>query len=435
MPFDIEAENPWKKRDEIPYPKMIRLLPLALLYVLSALAPVFFASEQISMIAYVGLCAGLIFVLRMPRIVISVILSSFLPIAFFQSFSLGALILSIVAGTGCGAVLITSVRSPWQPVILPLIVWGTAFAITQDVAMACMTLLIVPAALLLAIATWTGQRRTTAICYTMAGFLLSVVALLVIYFMTTYGSIERDVIVAHFETQREWIVDLLLSMRDEMLAILNGQGMQQSEMYTTLQTLMSREMLVNLVALIYNILPAVVIVICSIMAYEAQSLLCGAYCNLGMKKMLTPATVAFTMSTVSAIIYLLTFFVTMLVPVDGLFMAVVQNFSIILTPGMVLVGYASVMFRFRTAKGSSRFFLLFLLFTVLCCSPGAIFNVLAFVGAVTVLISAFGVHMIQKMQGQGNDGPPPFDDQKSNEPEKKNSQSDDGDDTDDNKDA
>ena len=398
MPFDIEIENPWKKRDAIPYPKMIRLVPIALIYILAALVPVFFMSETFSLIAYVGMCVGTIYALRMPRIVISVLLASFIPVALTQSFAIGALVLSVVVATGGGALLATSVRTPSRTVILPMIAWVVSFVITRDAYLSSLTLVTLPATVLLALATVTGQRRTSAICYTIGGFLISVVALLAIYFTATYGSIDRNVLVTHFETQRAWLVDVLLSVRDQMIEMMQAEGLGGSETVEVLQSYMTRELLTNLVALVYNVLPAIVIILCSIMAFEAQSFLCAAYCTMGMKKMLTPVAVTFTMSLVSAILYLAAFVINLFVPAGGLFMAVVQNFYLILTPGFFLVGYAAVMFRLRTAKGGSKFFLIFLLIAILCFSPASIFSVLAFFGADTVVLSAISLRMMKQMQ-------------------------------------
>ncbi|MBQ9759749.1 MAG: hypothetical protein IJW16_00210 [Clostridia bacterium] len=400
MPFDTDIENPWKKRDEIPYPKTVALIPIVLIYILAALSPIFIGAEQLSLIAYIGLCAGIVYALRMPRIVISVILASFIPVALLGSFSAGVTVLGIVAGTGCGAVLLTAMPSPWRTVILPIAAWGIAFAITGDPALSCLTLITLPASLLLALATVTGQRRTTAVCYTIGGLLVTVLALLVIYFVVTYGSVSRDTIVSHFDTQREWVVGILVRYKDEMLKLLTEQGMQGSASYTALETLMSRENLVTLVAMIYNILPALVIVLCSILAYESQSLVCGTYCTLGMKKMLTPASVAFTMSTASAIIYLVTFFLTAVLPANGMASAVAQNFYLILTPGLILIGFGATVFRFRTTKGGPKIILSILLIFILITDVTALFSLLAFFGALTVIISAIGARMIGKMKEQ-----------------------------------
>ncbi len=401
--FDATPENSRLDREKIPYPKLLSLLPVAIVYLIGALVPVFLASEQIALIAYIGLCAGVIYLVRMPRIVISILFASFIPVALMQSFALGALVLGTVAAVGCGAVLLTSLRQPWRAVILPLLTYVLAFAITRDASLSCLTLVTVPASLLLAIATLRGEGRTSAICYAVGGMLIAVVALLIVYFTVTYGSLKGSVIVAHFEGQREWIVGILTSYKEEMLRLLTEQGMQTSEVYALLETVMSRDLLVDLVAMIYNVLPALVIVLCSILAYEAQSLLCGSYCNLGMKQMLSPAAVTFTMSSVSAILYLVSFLLSAILPA-GIVLAVVQNFYIILTPGLLLVGYAGLLFRLRTAKGGSKTFLIVLLVALVLFNPASIIGLLAFFGALTVLLSAFGMHMLQKMQkGNGKD--------------------------------
>ncbi len=401
--FGAAMENPWQDREKIPYPRLLSLLPAAIVYLLAVLAPVLAASGEIALPAYVGLCAGVIYLIRMPRIAISVLLASFVPVALLQSFELGVLILGTVAAIGGGALILTALKQPWRAVILPLLAYVIAYAITRDAILSCLTFVTLPASLLLAFATVRGERRTGAICYAVGGMLLSVLILLAIYFAVTYGSVKGSVIVSHFETQREWIVGILLNYKQEMLRLLTEQGMQASEMYAYFDTLMSRDLLVDLVAMVYNVLPAIVIVLCCILAYEAQSLLCGSYCNLGMKQMLSPASVTFTMSTVSAILYLVSFLLSAVLP-SGMVLAVVQNFYIILTPGLLLVGYSGVLFRLRTAKGGSKTFLIILLVGLLLINPASIIGLLAFFGAVTVLLSAFGLRLLQKMQNGGGKG-------------------------------
>ena len=399
-PFDTQMENPWKNRENIPYPSLTRLIPIALVYLLSALTPIFFGLEQTNMIVYFALCAGVIYAMRMPRLVISVLLASFIPVALLGSFSIGTVVLAIVAATGCGAILVTAMQQPWRAIVLPLAAWTIAYAVTRDPALASLTLIALPAALLLALATITGQRRTTAICYTVGGFLLSILAILGVYFVLTYGTIDRNTIITHFESQRDWIVELLVKYRDNALGLLAEEGMQGDELYAMMQTLMSRETLAYLVAMLYNILPALVIVACSILAYEAQSLLCATYCTMGMKSMLTPASVGFTLSTASAILYLVAFAFTAILPASSMALAVAQNFYLILTPGLFLIGLGAISFRFRATKGGSKVFLILLLVFVFLLNPTSLFTVLAFFGAITVIISAIGLRLIQKMQGQ-----------------------------------
>ncbi len=395
-PFEMEIENPWKNKESIPYPKFVRLLPAALVYVLAALTLVFFYIEGFAIAAFVGLCVGIIYLVRMPRMVIPVLLCGFIPVVLAQSFSVGALVLGVIAGTASGALLFTSLQNPWRSLLLPAVVWTVAYVITRDGALSCLTLLTLPASAALTVATLRGERRTSAVCYTLGGFLLAILALLAVYFTQTYGSIDRDVIILHFENQRAWIVDMIVAVRDEMIAMLAEQG--QGDVVTALQTYMSREMLTELVAMLYNVLPAIVIVVCSIAAYFSQTLLVSSYFTLGMKQMLTPLTLTFTMSLTSSILYLVTFFFSSFIPAGGMFAAVMQNFSIILTPGLFLVGYAAFAFRVHMAKGMSKFLYIFLIVAILLFSPWMIFSLLAFFGALSIILASIGAHMIGKMK-------------------------------------
>lgn len=410
----FELENPWKDKDRIPYPKIIQLIPVALTYLLALLVPIFFLSETFSLIAFCGLTVGVIYIFRLPRSIAMVLLTAFAPIVLLRVFSIGALVLSIIVGTTAGALLCTALRNPARTVILPAMAWVVAFAITKDAALASLTLVTVPASLALAISTMQGARRTSVICCTIGGLLASVLALLAVYFMMTYGKIDGQTIATHFENQRAWVVSVMERVRDQMIQTLSAQG-GQNDTIDAIKTLMTHDFFVNLVALTYNILPALVVVLCSIAAFEAQSLLCSAYYTLGMREVLTLPATAFTMSTVSAILYLVAFAITSLVPNAGMFSAVMHNFYLMLTPGFLLIGISAILIRFRMSKGMSKFFVGALIAFCLFVSLG----LLSFYGAFTVLLSALGRRMMKKMKDQmrgGNPFAPGADDGRSDAP-------------------
>ena len=410
----LSLENPWKDKDSIPYPKTIQLIPAALMYLLAALTPVFFMSEAFSLIALLGLSVGAIYLFRIPRSIAMVLLTAFVPIVIVRVFSISALLLSIIVGTAAGAVLCTTLRNPSRTVILPAIAWVTAFAVTKDAALASLTLITLPASLALAISTLQGARRTSVICCTIGGLLASVCVLLAVYFTATYGKVDAQTIAVHFENQRVWVVSVLEKVRDQMIQTMAAQG-QSAEAIDAIKTVMTHDFFVNLVAATYNILPALIVIVCSVVAFEAQTLLCSAYFTLGMRDVLTLPATAFTMSTVSAILYLVAFAITSLVPATGMLSAVMQNFYLMLTPGFLLIGFSALLIRFRLSKGMSKLFLGMLIGACLLLSLG----LLSFYGAFAVLMSALGRRMMRKMKDQmmgGNPFAPGADDPRSDAP-------------------
>lgn len=397
MPFDIEVKNPWKNRESLPYPNLKKLIPIAILYVLAAMTPIFFAIEGFAIAAFCGLCAGIIYTVRRPRLVMPILLTGFIPAIMGGGFAMATLILGIIASTAAGALLFTASKQSWRMLLLPAIAWTVVYVITREAALACMTLVTVPASVLLTVATLRGERRTSAVCYTLVGLLISVVALLAIYFTQTYGAIDRSILTLHFETQRAWVVDVIMGMRDE-IASMWGEAGGNPQLAEQVRTYMTRELVSDAVALIYNVLPALVVAACAILAYFSQSLLCGGYLTLGMKKVLTPMAVTFTMSVVSAVLFLVISFVTSFMSGYGLLYATLQNVAIILTPGLFLVGFASYSFRVRTSKGLSKFLYILLIVMVISVGTVMVFSILAIYGAISVLLAALGARMLKKMQ-------------------------------------
>ena len=408
MPFGEMTKNPWRDKAEIPYPKTVTLIPIAMMYLLSALVPVFFGIEIFSVIALIGLVAGVFYLVRIPRVLLPILLISLIPVLLFQSFSLSALMLSVIVGVACGAYLITATKSPWRLLVLPAIAWTVVFVITRDAVISCLALATLPAILALSVSTLTDQRRTASVCYTLFGLLLSVLVIFGVYLITVYGSADRDVIVEHFANQRKWIVDTFMEWKAETLALMAEQGLQENPLYQMTEKTMTRELFDGLVAAVYNILPALVTICCSVAAFEAQSMLCGAYFSTGMKKMLTPSSIAFTMSLVSAILYLVGFFITLFIPGEGMLFAAVENLYLMLLPGFWLVGYSAMSYRIRSAKGKSKLFYIVLIVLIISCNPAlllvALIMLLPLIGANSVVLAEIGIRMMKRMQDKTNNG-------------------------------
>lgn len=407
--FDNETPNPWKDRSSITYPKPGALLFVALMYLAASLELVFFTNEYVSMAVFAILCAGVLLVIRMPRGVTGLLTLSIIPIVLLRSFSIGALFLAIAVGTAAGTMLLTATRRPWQTVVLPAIAWTAAYVLTKNVSLASGTLLLIPAVLLLTYATLSDQRRSTAVCYALGGLIVSILILLAVGIYNAYGALDRDVIHTFFADSRAWAISLVEQARDISIQVLQERfGAEGEQAIKVLGEMLSHENTVNIVASIYNILPALVIICCSIAAFEAQSLLCGMYYANGMKKVLSPNATAFTMSAVSAGLYVIAFLLMMFINTNSLFLAVVHNCYLILTPGLFLVGWASLKAHFHNARGGSRVFTIVLaVFLVLFSGLAAMISLLAFVGAVMILLSYIGVMMLKRMQAKMGDQVPP----------------------------
>ena len=126
-----------------------------------------------------------------------------------------------------------------------------------------------------------------------------------------------------------------------------------------------------------------------------------------MKKILTPNATSFTMSVVSAGLYVIAFILMMFINKSSLFLAVVQNCYLILTPGLFLVGWASIRAHFQSTRGGSRVFSIVLIVLVIVFSGiAAMISLLAFIGAVMILLSYLGVMMLKRMQAKMGDQAP-----------------------------
>ena len=89
-----------------------------------------------------------------------------------------------------------------------------------------------------------------------------------------------------------------------------------------------------------------------------------------------------------------------------------QNLSIILMPGLCVIGLQSIVATIRHAKGSNRIFLLLVAAFFVCCS-GGVFYMLAFWGAYGIVMLALQRRMVERIiqNGRGGDSSDDSDDE------------------------
>lgn len=404
---DQELKNPWSDREALPKvaPKHIVLAAIACF--ICALAIPLCTNEWIALGVLAVLFAYVAIAVRSPVAVTLVLVTAIVAVMLGGgSFTVGAVFLALTVGTTVCAYLMTAVRLPYLAVLLPIAASGVSFFLISDPSVCLLALAFLPAAALLALATVKGNDRTTAICYTVAGLLVSLIAVLLVLIYQAYGNVGRQAILGCVDALRNGAVQGLAAARDELLAGMSGaiQDAAVKESYDNLAMMMSDEILGEFVATVINILPAMAVIICSIVAYEAQGMLNAVYYNTGLRTVLTPASRTFTMSVVSAVIYASTFVLTLIVPSSTMASAVIQNICLILLPGFCVLGVQSIMLSLAQARGGMRVFLLLFFGSMLCCYTGGALYILAMWGAYGRVMVAIRRKMLEKLNQNGNGG-------------------------------
>lgn len=415
----VGENNPWQNGTSLPEAKRSSKIVAALaLFVASLALPLAPMNEWISLGALALLFLYVALSVRLPSAVTLLLVTAFAMTTLTSLFSVGAIVLSLVVGVACGAFLFTTLRR-WY---LALPIFAGAFLltllITGSPSMAALTLVPLPATFLLSVATVLARHRTSAICWTLFGLLLSVAVALAWVLLAEcrrYGIGVTE----YLAQLRGEAVNLLIRFREEYFALV--QSTASSEMGTEMSAELASSIellqkqfddvaLTDLVAQTFNILPAIAVILCSIVAFEAQLMLNTLYRSSGLSCVVTPTARIFTMSVFSAVIYFIAFLVATFIGGDGMAMAVIRNLHLMLLPGFCVLGAQTLFAMFSHTKGAARVFWTLLVAALFCCAFGTAIQTLAFFGTYQCIMSALRNKLLQKMQESGRFPPDQSDD-------------------------
>ena len=334
-------------------------------------------------------------------------------LVFFTLFkfkwSIIAVFLATVLGVAVTAYLMTVSERSYFVIALPLLAFGAAYLWTRDLSLSLLALTFLPAAVLLNVATRMEKSRTTAICFAIAGLLISVAAIALTGVYLTQGSLNAETIRAAIEAGREFFVHELIAARDLLLNATTDAAMdeQMKEAYDQLAQSMSDDVLRATVAQLFNVIPALAAMLCSILAFLSQMLLNATYSRTGLSEMLTPSATTFTMSGTAALLYVLSFILSLLVSSSTMAGAVIQNVTLILTPGFIVIGVYDLLQATSRMRGNGKILFVLLIGGMLClCAGGSLFYVLAMWGASGTVMRLLRQKLMEKMQNSSgqNDG-------------------------------
>ena len=400
------TRNPWASRDQLaPIPKLQLILAAAICFLCSVCIP-FCNNGFVALSVLAILFAYVALVGRNPITVSLILISTVLCVVLASvaglGLAVGSVLLSCVVGCMTGAFLMTVCRRAFWVPLLPIAGAVIAFALDRQPLVALSALAFLPAAILLAVATLRGSRRTAAICCAEGGLLLSVLAVAAVLVWRTQGRLDITAIRASIEALREGFAGAIETIREQNLAIMAeaGAANMPAEWTDRVNTLYSRDTALQM----FSVLPAVIAFVCGIMAFESQSLLNAAYRTAGLKSVLTPNACIFTMSLTAAILYTLSFVLMIFLSPSSVVGAVAQNLSIILMPGLCVIGVQSLLVSIARARGGMRIFLIVIAVMLFCCS-GAAFYMIAMWGAYGIVMLTMQKSMVERIvrNGQNRD--------------------------------
>lgn len=400
--------NPWADRSRLPAVSGRNQIIAAIVCFLCALGMPFCVTYEPVAFALIGVAiAYLLIVVHTPSMTAMVLLTAVATTLLGGGIFGGAIFLALVVGTTALSFLFTAARTTAYAVLLPIAAAVLTYVITKDMRFSMLALSFLPAGILLSLATLRGKSRTTAICFGIGGFLAVILAWTAFGVYRTTGTLNAAGIRSFVEIARNTVLDVMMAARDSLLEISSSalEGEQAQQAYAQFAEMMSDDALRQSVAQIFNVLPAVVALVCSILAYEAQSLLNATYHSTGLDVVLTNTAKFFTMSLTSAILYSISFILFLFVPSTNMVGAVAANLSLILLPGYFLIGAQGIVLTIAQTKGKGRApLILILVFLLCCCSGSSLLYVLAMWGAYGRIMYAVRSKILEKTGNSQNNG-------------------------------
>lgn len=400
-----DVMEPWRDRSTLPTLRKSDIILALAAIIVCALGVALYAYEQIAFFILLLLFVYTVMTMRSVATTAILLLTAVVASVLLFSLSGAALVLSLVVGTGTLAWLLTVLRRPYLPPICLAVAFVVAWLITESALDALLTLSFLPAGILLAAATVTHQRRTTAICFAVGGFLISLGVLLAIVLMRACGTLELGAVKEYLNALREQIVDGMTYFCDELAKFMERTLTEEStytaeeisKMIAQFRELTGTPILQSLVSLLFSILPAIAIITCSILGFEAQMLQNATYLRTGWKKVLTPCALMFAMSLPAAILYVVSFFVTLFFGGSSLIGAAMQNLCLILLPGFCVMGWGALLGTLHHSRGGAKILWLVFLALLVCFAGALSLFLLALWGSNVVVMAALHLHLLKKM--------------------------------------
>ena len=323
---------------------------------------------SIAMLSFAAGSFKSVFVYAISVIALVFLGATALPLGLFTSFAAGACIY---------AYLLLNHRSPFLygvPVIAPIIVT----VLTGELSGIILSLLWLPASLLLAYVVKRRLARVSAICHVSAGICLAIVALLGMFVFSIYGSITMTTLRAFVDETKSQSIVMMNTLIDEMAGAVGGLPVDiTGYVDVAVQT-------------VFNLIPAIIIIIGNVGAYVMHSMLLSiCFTDEKTKKDALPM-LAFEMSLVSAIVFLISIILAFaLTSADTAFYgAVAENVMIILCPGLVLTTLGAL--RILTSrKGPSCLgtLLYFGVIFMLCSFSLPVIIICSIIGAILIILA------------------------------------------------
>lgn len=249
-------------------------------------------------------------------------------------------------------------------------------------------LLHIPAALVLTYCFSKKIDRISTICRTSCAILLSFGAALAVPFILRHG--------ANLDLLRSSIASVRIAVTDLMADTLFTLYSQVPEMAISMTDAL--ELSGSVVNTVFNLLPAIVVIVSNIAAFFLQSTMTTILIQGQTDKEQIRHMVAFDMSLISAIVFLATFLVSAVLSSEmSVWSVTAENIAMILIPGLVftaLIALRQLIFSKKPSCFGAIGYLLSIM--VLFYIPAVMLSLYAVAGAVVIILNNIAKRKLTK---------------------------------------
>lgn len=298
-------------------------------------------AEGISIVTLILLALYLWRVTRTAKGILPVLIFSGIAVFYFTgSIILSAVLCSLIFSIGEGSFLLAVLprqQLAWIPIV-PILAYAAALALSRDPVGAASALIPFPPMIVLAMGTRNaaakedGLTRVGVICATSLTLGISLIAMILLAFYRHVGTLSLDAFMDGMEALRTAMIQQITSAE-----IPEGLA---PEMVAEMEAMLTYSNAQNMVNSVFNLLPAIFVVMVNLISAGVQVLLHASLRAFGFGESVTDRVRTFRMSLISCIVFLVAYLVSFLESGDTSTLAgtVAQNIYVIFMPGLALAG-------------------------------------------------------------------------------------------------
>ncbi len=260
--------------------------------------------------------------------------------------------------------------------------YAIAFLVTNDYILALFSLMAIAAGFILRTAHKAGAQRVSVICRISVTIGVFSLVILLSFLYLNGAPLTLEGFKSFFDTLKEGITKQI----SEALILATEQ--LESGLLTEVDLY---ELASLSVASVFNLLPAITIILLFIVSYLIHSLYIALIIPITEDKKTIQNAVIFRMSVTSAVLFIISFFASAILSGTGnaMYATAAQNIYVIFFPGLSLIAVGFILGLSRGPRASCLGFLFTLaLFGFFLYLPYIAFPIASFIGAAVVIISA-----------------------------------------------